>query len=56
MTVYQELLGMPNLTADQMMSVGVGLFQAQEYAEAANAFRRITEMQPRTTATRGTTY
>jgi len=47
MAVYQELLGMPGITADQLMSVGVGLFQAQEYAEAANAFRRITEMQPR---------
>jgi tetratricopeptide (TPR) repeat protein len=47
MAVYQELLSMPGIDADQMMSVGIGMFQAQEYAEAANAFRRITEMQPR---------
>jgi tetratricopeptide (TPR) repeat protein len=46
MTVYQELMGMPNLTPDQMMSVGVGLFQAQEFGEAAQAFRRITETHP----------
>jgi tetratricopeptide (TPR) repeat protein len=46
MTVYQELLAMPNLGPDQMMSVGIGLFQAREFAEAANAFRRITEAHP----------
>jgi tetratricopeptide (TPR) repeat protein len=46
MTVYRELLAMPNLTTDEMMSVGVGLFQAQEYAQAADAFRQITDRQP----------
>jgi tetratricopeptide (TPR) repeat protein len=47
MGVYQELLATPGITADQLMSVGVGMFQAQEYAQAAGAFRRVTEMQPR---------
>jgi tetratricopeptide (TPR) repeat protein len=46
MQVYTELLGQPGLSSQEMMSVGVGLFQAQEYGRAADAFRRITEMQP----------
>lgn len=46
MQVYTELLEQPQLAEQDMMSVGVGLFQAQEYQRAADAFRRITQTQP----------
>jgi len=46
MAVYNELLGTPGMEPAQMMSIGVGLFQAQEFAQAANAFRQITVAQP----------
>jgi tetratricopeptide (TPR) repeat protein len=45
MAVYQELMGMPGLTGENLMSIGVGLFQAEQYSQAADAFRRLTEMQ-----------
>lgn len=45
MAVYRELLGAPNLSPEEMMSVGIGLFQSQQYEQAAQAFRRVTETQ-----------
>jgi tetratricopeptide (TPR) repeat protein len=44
--VYQELLAMPDLSGEDMMAIGVGLFQAEEYGSAADAFRRITTLEP----------
>lgn len=46
MQAYQTLLARPNLSANDIMSVGVGLFQAEQFQQAGDAFRRITEMAP----------
>jgi tetratricopeptide (TPR) repeat protein len=44
--VYQRLMAQPDLTADDLVSIGVGLFQAERYADSETAFRRITEIAP----------
>lgn len=44
--MYDRLLSSPDLTADDLMAAGVGLFQAEQYELAAQAFERITEQRP----------
>ena len=46
MQTYESLLTSPNITANDVFSIGVGLFQIEEHARAADAFRRATEMSP----------
>jgi tetratricopeptide (TPR) repeat protein len=44
--IYDRLLAAPDLQPGDLFSVGVGLFNAQDYARAAEAFRRVTDLQP----------
>jgi tetratricopeptide (TPR) repeat protein len=44
--VYQRLMAAPDLSAEDLMSIGVGLWQSEQFTEAEQAFRRITEMAP----------
>jgi tetratricopeptide (TPR) repeat protein len=44
--VYQRLMAQPDLTADDLMSIGVGLFQSERFEDAETAFRRVTEVTP----------
>lgn len=45
-TLYTELLASPNLTETQLFTIGVSLFNANEYVKAAEAFGRVTAIQP----------
>jgi hypothetical protein len=36
--MYTKLLAQPNLKTDDLMSVGVALFNSKNYAQAAQAF------------------
>jgi tetratricopeptide (TPR) repeat protein len=44
--IYNRLLGDTNLGATDLFNVGVALFQGENYQQAAEAFRRYTEIQP----------
>lgn len=44
--VFMELLGRDDLTFDQWSEVGIGLYRAQNFAEASTAFQRAHEMRP----------
>jgi tetratricopeptide (TPR) repeat protein len=46
MQTYEQLLASPNVSANDVFNIGVGLFQIEEHARAADAFRRATEMNP----------
>jgi tetratricopeptide (TPR) repeat protein len=44
--LYRELMERPDLTADNLFQIGVGLFNAGEYEAAANAFEASVELNP----------
>jgi tetratricopeptide (TPR) repeat protein len=44
--IYGRLMQDPNLTSVDLFNVGVALFQAENYQQAAGAFRRYTEALP----------
>lgn len=44
--IYTDLLSNPSLTPDQLFSIGVLLFNGNEYVRAAEAFGRVTESMP----------
>lgn len=45
-TLYNKMLAAPNLTAFQLLNIGIGLHNASEYARAAQAFGRAAEISP----------
>lgn len=45
--IYDRLLGSTDLEEAQVFNVGVGLFNAKDYTRAAQAFGRVTEINPR---------
>jgi tetratricopeptide (TPR) repeat protein len=44
--IYSDLLSEGDLATAQLFNLGVGLFRASDYTQAAEAFRRLTEIQP----------
>ncbi len=44
--IYNELLSLPDLDASTLMDIGVVLFQQEDYVRAAEAFERVTQLQP----------
>jgi tetratricopeptide (TPR) repeat protein len=44
--IYSALLSEGGLQTTQLFNLGVGLFRAQDFAGAEEAFRRLTELQP----------
>lgn len=44
--MYAELLGEGSLEADALFSLGIQFFRDGDYAQAAESFRRLTELQP----------
>jgi tetratricopeptide (TPR) repeat protein len=44
--MYSTLLGKPNLKTDDVMSIGVALFNSKNYKEAAQAFKRVADARP----------
>ena len=44
--IYQSLLTEESLEITQIFSLGVGLFRSGQYLQAAEAFHRVTELQP----------
>lgn len=44
--IYTGVLSQPGLTAFETFNIGVALFNAQAFEQAAEAFRRVTEAQP----------
>ncbi len=45
--IYDGLLSEGEMEATQVFNLGVALFRAQEYQRAGEAFRRLTELRPR---------
>ncbi len=44
--IYSELLTEGGLAATELFNLGVGLFRVTDYPGSAEAFRRLTELQP----------
>ena len=44
--IYGTLLGRPDLKPEDVMSVGVALFNSKDYPRAADAFKRLTGARP----------
>ena len=44
--IYATLLSEESLELTQIFSLGVGLFRSGQYLQAAEAFQRVTELQP----------
>lgn len=44
--IYNELLSAPDITPTQLFNVGVSLFQTDQFLRAAEAFGRVTDLQP----------
>lgn len=44
--IYNRLLSSPNLPASEIFGIGVALFQSSDHARAAEAFGRVTQLQP----------
>jgi tetratricopeptide (TPR) repeat protein len=44
--IYTRLLTAPDLTSEQLFNIGVSLFNAADYARAAQAFGRVTQTNP----------
>lgn len=44
--IYSALLSEGGLAATELFNLGVGLFRVADFAGAAEAFRRLTELQP----------
>lgn len=45
--IYSTLLSEERLAATQLFDLGVGLFRASDFERAAEAFRKLTELRPR---------
>jgi len=45
--IYASLLGEEGLRSTQLFNLGVALFRARDFEQAAEAFQRLTTMQPR---------
>jgi len=45
--IYTELLADRTLTATELFNLGIQFFRSEQYTEAAESFRRLTELQPR---------
>jgi thioredoxin-like negative regulator of GroEL len=45
--IYTALLAEGGLAATELFNLGIGLFRANDYGAAAEAFGRLTELQPR---------
>ncbi|MBI4409559.1 MAG: tetratricopeptide repeat protein, partial [Gemmatimonadetes bacterium] len=43
---YTELLAQPDLSADEYFRIGVGLFRAEDYPRAGEAFRKALQLNP----------
>jgi len=44
--IYSELLSEGELQVTELFNLGIGLFRVDDFAGAAEAFRRLTELQP----------
>lgn len=44
--IYSRLLSQPGLSGSDLFNIGVALFNAKSYQQAADAFRRVTETMP----------
>jgi tetratricopeptide (TPR) repeat protein len=44
--IYSELLSEGGLQVTELFNLGIGLFRVDDFAGAAEAFRRLTELQP----------
>lgn len=44
--IYSELLSEGGLQVTELFNLGIGLFRVEDFAGAAEAFRRLTELQP----------
>lgn len=44
--IYDRLLNAPNLPPSELFTIGVALFQADDFIAAADAFGRVTRAQP----------
>lgn len=44
--IYAELLSEGGLQVTELFNLGIGLFRVEDFAGAAEAFRRLTELQP----------
>lgn len=44
--MYSQLLSQPGLGARDLESIGAALYNAEKYAEAATAFKRVTDLRP----------
>ncbi len=44
--IYEEVLSRDDLTAEQWVEVGVGLYNAEDYASAATAFEKARQVNP----------
>lgn len=45
--IYNDLLNQPGMSAEGMYQLGIGLYQIEQYGEAATAFQRATTEAPR---------
>jgi tetratricopeptide (TPR) repeat protein len=45
--IYTRLLSSPTLPASELMSIGVALFQSDDFVRAAEVFGRVAQLQPR---------
>lgn len=45
--IYTELLADRTLTSTELFNLGIQFFRTEQYEEAAESFRRLTELQPR---------
>ncbi|HET7275973.1 MAG TPA: tetratricopeptide repeat protein [Longimicrobiaceae bacterium] len=44
--IYESLLTSPDLSGNEIFNVGVALFNSQNFAQAAEAFKRVTDLMP----------
>jgi len=44
--IYTRLLSTPNLPTSELITIGVALFEAEDYERSASAFGRVTQAQP----------
>jgi tetratricopeptide (TPR) repeat protein len=46
-TIYTELLADRTLSPTELFNLGIQFFRSEQYSEAAESFRRLTDLQPR---------
>lgn len=44
--IYSEMMGEADLTANDLFTIGLGLYNGEQFARAADAFRRALELNP----------